>query len=397
MNEHTELPTPPLAPRRSHWLRWLAGGVVVSAAAVGAWWWQQRQPTPVAAATQVSGPRVQGDAVEFPPQLIKTFGIAAAPVERRPMSERLILAGRAAFDPEHVAAVGTRTKGLIHEIKKFEGEHVKTGDLIAVVESTELANVQAELESSIAQVEAAQANFDRERKLLTENLTTAREAEQAKAQLAAARAAKAAADQHVRALLRGANERKLGEYELRAPIDGVVVERHVATGQTVDNHMLAFRIADLTHLWIELTATDRQLRSLKIGDPVQIAPLTSPDQKLGGKVAYIGDVIDPLTGTAPVRVELVTQERVLRPGQAVRAEVTAASRQREVIAVPRDAITWIDGRTAVFVQESATRLRMVAVEVGSDDGQWQEILGGLQPGQNVVTKGVFAVKSELYR
>ncbi len=385
------------APPARRWGRYVAACAVV-VAAVGAGWWLTRTTAPAAQPKQAAqAPRIQGDGIEFPPSLMQSFGIAGEVVERRMLGEQLLLSGRAAFDPEHVAAVGTRTKGLIHEIKKFEGDHVKAGELLAVVESTELANVQAVQESTAARVEAAQANADRERKLLAGNLTTAREAEQAKAELAAARAERAAAEQHVKALLRGVSGRKLGEYELRAPIDGVVVERQVALGQTVDSHMLAFRVADLQHLWVELTATDRQLRSLKVGDPVAISPLTSPEQHVTGNIAYMGDVIDPMTGTAPVRVELVCEERMLRPGQAVRAVVTAASRQREVIAVPREAVTWIDGRTVVFVLETATQLRMVPVELGDADGAWHEVRGGLQPGQRVVTKGVFAVKSELYR
>ncbi|MBI5607716.1 MAG: efflux RND transporter periplasmic adaptor subunit [Deltaproteobacteria bacterium] len=396
MDKDFEIAPPQRLPGRPRWGRWLAAVVAVAAAAGGGWWWSQR-PAPPKAAVAPSGPRVQGDSIEFPANLMKSFGIAAQPAERRTMTDRLDLTGKAAFDPEHVAAVGTRTKGLIHEIKKFEGDRVKAGDVLAVVESTELAGIQAVLESTAARVEAARANADREHKLLADNLTTAREAEQAKAELAAAKAERAAAEQHVKALLRGASGRKLGEYELRSPIDGVVVERHVSPGQAIEDHIMAFRVADLHHLWVELTATDRQLRSLKVGDPVEVAPLTSPEQRLTGKISYIGDVIDPLTGTAPVRLEVVCEERMLRPGQAVRAVVTAVSRQREVLAVPREAVTWIDGRTVVFVQETPTRLRMVPVEIGGDDGQWQEVRAGLQPGQNVVTKGVFAVKGELYR
>lgn len=383
---------------RAKWLGAALGVAAIATAAVVVA--RQRAATdaklPVERAA-LTVPRILGDAVEFPPAMLKAFGVTTEAAERRNLTEHLSLIGRAAFDPEHVAAVGTRTKGLIHEVKKFEGDHVRAGEVLAVVESTELANVQAVLESTAAKVDAARANADRERKLLAGNLTTAREAEQAKAELAAARAEQAAAAQHVKALLRGANGRKLGEYELHAPIDGVIVHREIALGQSVDNHVLAFRVADLRHLWIELAATDKQLRSMHVGDPVDIAPVTAPDSKLQGKIAYIGDVLDPLTGTAPVRVEVTCQERQLRPGQAVRAVVAAASREREALTVPREAVTSIDGRTVVFVQETATRLRMAAVEVGDDDGRWQEIRSGVKAGQRVVVGGVFAVKSELYR
>ncbi len=390
------------AARASAW-KWLGGLVLLGAAGAGGFelWLAHKHSSAAVPKQQAEAlantPKVSGDAVEFPPALIQAFGVQAQKVEQRTLVPRLRLVGRADFDPARVAAVGTRTKGLIKKLERYEGDHVEPGDLLATVESTELAQIQAELQAASARVDAAAANAERERRLLQENLTTARESEQARAELAAAKAERAAAEQHVKVLMRGESGQKPGEYLLKSPMAGVVVERHVSLGQTVDDHILAFRIADLTHLWVELAASERHLPTLKVGTTVYVTPTAQPDLKLEGKITYLGDTIDPLTGTGLVRVEVQCQERSLRPGQSVAAFVEVQASQRQVTAIPREAVTWIDGKTSVFVQETPTKLRMVQVEVGDDDGQWLEVRSGLKPGQSVVVQGLFAVKSELYR
>ena len=189
----------------------------------------------------------------------------------------------------------------------------------------------------------------------------------------------------------------MGFYALRAPLAGVVIERNVHTGQTVEENVVAFRVANLDKLWVELAVGERYLGGMKRGSAVELASVANPAEHIDGQLAYIGDVIDPLTGTAPVRVEISNRDRKLRPGESVTATIRLAQSGNPVLAVPESAVTPIDGKPHVFIELAPRRVQPTPVETGASDDGWIEIRAGLKAGDHIVIKGVFALKSELFR
>jgi len=103
------------------------------------------------------------------------------------------------------------------------------------------------------------------------------------------------------------------------------------------------------------------------------------------------------TRTAAVRVTVQNEGRKLRPGQSVMASIRTSGPSREAVLVRKSAVTFVDGKATVFVEESPRHYVPVAVRLGLDDGSHQEVLEGLQEGALVVVSGVFALKSELFR
>jgi cobalt-zinc-cadmium efflux system membrane fusion protein len=340
--------------------------------------------------------RTDGSAIVFSKAFRERAGVQTTTVKRGPLAPLIKVAGDVTYDPEHVAAVGTRIPGLVRKLERFEGDSVESGDVLAEVESAELGEAQASVAMIDAQRRAAELNAVRERDLVVRKLSTAREAEVAEATLSEHRAMLEAARQKATAL-GGTSRAALGVHLLRAPLAGTVVERHVSAGQSVEGHLVAFRVANLDHLWIELSVYEKNLGAIHRGDPVAIEPLSDPGRVIQGSVAYVGDAIDERTRSASVRVEVDNRERNLRPGQSVTAKIRASRTVASALLVPLSSVTFVDGKPVVFVAQSDERVVPTSVVLGAADGTMQEIVEGLTEGATVVHEGVFALKSELFR
>lgn len=379
---------------------WIALSVGAAAATVTA---ALARGGPAPAAPVVSDvPTTDGRAIVLTAKFRDRLGLKTAAVRQVPMNPVVKVAGTVTFDPRYVAAIGTRLQGLVRRVNAFEGDPVKRGAVLAEIDSGELGSAQARVLALRAQSRAAGLNAKREQELASRGLTTAREVEEASADREDYRSRLIAAEQQVSAL-GGAPVAEdyagvIGVHQLRSPLAGTVVERHVNAGQSVEGHLTAFRVADLDHLWVELAVFERNLGGMRKGEIVDLQPLASPKDAIVGQIAHVGEQVDLATRTAVVRVEVDNTARKLRPGQAVTARVHVTGDDAVAVkVVPASAVTHVDGKPTVFVAETDLRLVATPVQLGESDGSDQEILVGVEAGQLVVTEGVFALKSELFR
>ena len=354
-------------------------------------------PTP-APASDV--PRVEGDHIRFSDGFARRVGLRTQQVRIEELVPVVEAVGTVDFNAEHVVAVGARLRGLVSRVHKFEGDTVKAGDTLARVESAELGEAQAHVSMLDAEREAAKLNAEREAKLAASSLTTAREVEMASVAERKVTLLLAAAKQKVSALggsLR-AGERSLGSHELRSPIAGTVVARNVAPGQFIEGQLVAFKVANLEHLWIELDVFERNLHRIHVGDQAELAPLSGNSGTLAGRVAKVASNIDQETHSAKVRIEVENHDRRLRVGQAVKATIhCSGGKLAPRPLVPTRAITFVDGKPRVFVAVGPHAVRVTSVVLGANDGDETEIIEGVGGTQEVVTNGAFALKSELFR
>ncbi len=385
---------PPQRRRPFSWRLVLLVVIAASAGALALYVQSRAKHETVAAAAVRDVPRMEGNTIVFSPAFRDRAGITFAEVEHAPFRPAVRVVGTVAFNPSYIAAVGTRLRGTVRRTFKFEGDKVTAGEALGEVESAELGEAQAGISQAEATLQAAEVHARREKELSDKGLSTARESEVAQAELATQRASLQAAQQRVRAYGGGAG---FGVHVLRTPIAGHVVERHVAPGQSVDGSGIAYKIADLSHLWIELSIFERDLEAVHVGDDVEVRPLADPKTKLPGTVAHVGEVIDPVSRSTAVRVAVDFPKVHLRPGQSVEAVITSGTAPRDALLLPHAAVVYVDGKATVFVAESDTRVRAVPVRLGASDGTRHEILEGVEASQRVATSGVFALKSELFR
>lgn len=343
--------------------------------------------------------RVEGSSIRYTPAFAERAGIKITRAESSVLVPIINAVGTVDFDPKHVAAVGGRLRGLVTRVHKFEGEKVEAGTVLAVIESADLGEAQAAVNTLEAEKRAAEVNLTRENALLEKKLSTAREQEMAAVEARRYTDLLQAARQKVAAIVgSGSRSGRLGEHLLKSPIAGTVVERSVAPGQTIDGELVAFRVANTEHLWVELDVFEKNLPLVQMDDRVEVSPLAAPNQTFDGRVALIGAVIDSETRSAQVRVEVGNPLSALRAGQAVNAHIHASGGgPRKGTLVPTTAITFVDGKPTVFVAKGPGAVDVANVEVGFSNGTQTEIVKGVAPGAEVVSEGVFALKSELFR
>jgi cobalt-zinc-cadmium efflux system membrane fusion protein len=383
----------------ARWLRRSGFALFGLVLAVGVILYWSRSKSGVSAETKLPGrdvPYLDGKWIRYSADYAKRAQVEFTPVQRSNLAPVVSVTGTVTFDPEKVAAVGARIAGRVRQIFKLEGDPVKAGDVLAENASAELGQAQAALVAARAHAAAATANEKREKELAEARISSNREAEVAAANAVSARADLQAAEQRVRAL-GGVADGVPGILRLSTPIAGKVIERHVSRGQSVEATHTAFRVADLSSLWVQLAVFERQLPAIHQGDTVDLFPQGDGDRKVTGNVSYVGDVIDLETRTAPVRVEVEHPEIPLRPGQSVLAKIHTSAPVATSIVVPRGAVTSVDGKPTVFVAHDALSVEPRAVQLGGQDGDHVEVLSGLEENDRVVTSGVFALKSEIFR
>jgi RND family efflux transporter MFP subunit len=138
-----------------------------------------------------------------------------------------------------------------------------------------------------------------------------------------------------------------GHFDVVAPYDGVVVERHGARGEVVGPADQLFTVADLTRLWIELDVFEWDLAAVAEGQSVEVTTAAWPGRTFPARIVYVGDILDPASRTVRARVELENADGALKPGMFATAFVATAAGSTTV-AVPRDAVQNVEGSDVVW-------------------------------------------------
>jgi cobalt-zinc-cadmium efflux system membrane fusion protein len=281
-------------------------------------------------------------------------------------------------------------------VLKIMGDEVKAGEILADIESVDLGKAQAAAESLRARELAAKTNLEREQQLAEAKVTAMREAEAAKAEHQALRAERHAAEKAVAAL--GAKlDSEVGILPLRSPIAGRVIMANASRGQTVEPSDTLFEVADLSTVWVELMVFERDLDRVQQGDEVEILAAGAKGEVLRGKLAHLAHVVDPSTRSAVGRVEVDNRRGWLRPGQSTSARIRTRGLAASAVTVPKSSVTFIDGKPTVLVLAAPGMVEPRHLELGADDGEHVVVRQGLRVGESVITEGLFALKSEIFR
>jgi cobalt-zinc-cadmium efflux system membrane fusion protein len=176
-----------------------------------------------------------------------------------------------------------------------------------------------------------------------------------------------------------------------APISGVIIAQNVtseaAAGVTLSGSATAFTVADLSSVWVLCDVYENDLPRLQLGQQARIVLSAYPSRPLIGHISDIGPVLDPNTRAAKVRIE-VANPGFLKLGMFVNATFTSRAKQTFSV-VPADAVLHLHDRDWVYLPAGGNHFRRMEVQAGDTlDGNRQQILSGLQPGQQVVTNAL---------
>lgn len=324
------------------------------------------------------------------------IGIATAgPAKIRSL---LQLSGEIQFNQDRLAHVVPRLDGVVLRSVKNLGDPVRRGELLAVVESQMLADLKSEHFATQTRLNLATATFEREKRLWEEKISAEQDYLASRQALAEAGIAYRNAEQKLLALgldhaaiARGGDD-ALTRYEIRSPIDGVVIEKHLSLGEAIKEDASIFTIADLSTVWAEMTIYPKDLASVRIGQKVTVNAV-GLNTAATGSVSYVGSLIGEQTRSAKARVTLQNPARSWRPGLFVTVELVE-SEVTVPVAVSIDAIQTQGDSKVVFARFDG-QFEARPVELGRSDGKLVEIVEGLQSGTKYAAANSFVLKAEL--
>jgi cobalt-zinc-cadmium efflux system membrane fusion protein len=188
---------------------------------------------------------------------------------------------------------------------------------------------------------------------------------------------------------------EVARVSLRAPFTGEVIARNATIGEVVDPNTMLFTVADLSTVWVRADFPEQQAGRLKTGLTIELRVSAYPDTIFQGPITYVGAVIDPTTRTVTARADVANPDGRLRPEMF--AEVTLITDEQAVLSVPRMALQQVGSRTVVFVVRGPRRFESREVTIGQASHEYIQVITGLDAGDEVVTQGSYALKSELLR
>jgi membrane fusion protein, heavy metal efflux system len=325
-------------------------------------------------------------------------GIAVQTAGLATIRSTLQLSGEIQFNQDGVAHVVPRLAGVVVRSVKNLGDQARKGELLAVLESQALADLKSEHLATSTRLELARTTFEREKRLWEEKISAEQDYLAARQALSEAEIAHRTVEQKLLALgltheavMRGAAG-ALTRYEVRAPIDGVVIEKHLALGEAVKEDASIFTIADLSTVWAEMTIYPKDLNSVRLGQKVTVRA-AALNAEAEGQVAYVGALVGEQTRSATARVTLPNPERSWRPGLFVTLELVQDETEVPV-AVPVEAVQSLRDRKVVFGRYGEF-FEARPVELGRSDGTWVEVVNGLPAGTQYAAAGSFVLKADL--
>lgn len=309
----------------------------------------------------------------------------------------------------NMAEITALVRGRVVEVYGELGQEVKANAPLAILYSSELGLAQSAYLKAKAKLHVAEQAFNRAQFLLQEQVIGEAELQRRQAELLSIQAE--ANESHDRLKLLGMNDEEFRRLEssrkirsvvpIVAPFAGRIIGRKLTRGEVVETTENLFVIADLSEVWVQANIPEKDIpfaHSVHAsGDrQVEVRINAYPKEVFQGTITYVADVLDPVTRTMQLRIELPNRDGRFKPEMFAAIRLFSEA-QPDRLAVPEAALQRDQGRTFVFVQRSLNEYEVRDVHVGESNGTVTAILAGLNEGEPVVTHGAFVLKSELLK
>jgi membrane fusion protein, heavy metal efflux system len=350
---------------------------------------------------KVKKPEIDPYLVELSADLQKK--VTLMKVGQADIREVLRIPGSIQVDEQRMAKIGAPVTGRITDIDAVLGQHVKQGQALATLNSTELAQNQLVYIKALQQIDLQSKAVERARVLLEADVISKAEVQRRESELSAAKAdLNAASDQlqvlgmtsqGVAKLLKTSQMHSFSTVTAR--ISGTVISRKINLGQVVQPADELFIVADLSKVYAVAEVPERQIDLIEKGQEVDILIPSINEKPIKGKLVYVSDIVNPETRTVMVRSELSNLKREIKPDMLV--SMLVQSKPIAKLSVPVKSIVRQNDKSYVFVQISANKYRLREVDVGDDFNGMLAIISGVEEGETIVTDGAFHLNNERKR
>ncbi len=329
----------------------------------------------------------QGERIFVPEKSPLRQRLTVAPAPAEASSAVVKAPGIVEADPARTVNVLPPGAGRVREVKVALGDRVQRGQVLATIDSPDLAQAYSDYDKAGAAALLAAKNLRYQEEQLRIGAAAQRDLESARNDNQQAVAEYERARVHLRAM--GAAEDAQGEGRLlmvRAPAAGSIIALSVAPGATInDDTQPIMTLADLSVVWVTALIAERDLGSVARNQDAEIAVDAYPGKTLHGKVLFVADVIEPDSRRDKTRIALPNPDAYLKPNMF--ATVTLRGALLERVVLPSSALLMNNDRTSVFVATAPWTFERRTVQPLLDEGTQVVIESGVTPGEQVVIKG----------
>jgi len=304
-------------------------------------------------------------------------------VLEKPVEEVIDLNGHIAPDGEKLADIYPIVGGQVLSVDAELGDHVTKGQTLAVIRSSEVADMTHQLSDAESDVTVAHKNLNVQQDLFNSKLISERdlvsaqqESDKAEAQLK--RMQESFAIYHFQ---------NGSEYDVKAPTSGYIIAKDIAPDVMLpaDQNTKIFTVAELDEVWVLADVYESDISRVKEGMPAEITTLSYPGKVYHGKVDKIYNLLDPETRTERIRIRLPNPDISLKPEMIAHVELRF-QQDRSLPSIPSGAIIEDNGHQYVMVFKDRFNLSTREITTDHSNGGTTWVSAGLKPGETIVGK-----------
>jgi len=320
--------------------------------------------------------------------------------DKAEISEAVNVPGRIEVQQNRLAKIGSPVTGRVSDIYVSLGQVVKSGQILAKVNSVELTQTQLTYIKAKQQIGLKTKAVERAKLLFEADVISKAEMQRIEAELDSVKAEFDATEDQLEilgmtksAIQKLSSSSTVNSYsDVTSRIAGIVISKHVNIGQVVQPSDELFSVADLSHLWAVAEVPEQQVAFIQKDQEVTIDIPALDDKRAKGKIIFVGDIVNPETRTVLIRTEIDNSNQMLKPDMLI--TVTVQSKKVSKLAVSTAAVVRENDRSYVFAQTGPNKFRLREIEVGSRDGNMVSILSGITIGETIVVDGAFHLNNE---
>ena len=352
--------------------------------------------------------------LHLPPEKQKEWGVGLETVSKQDIASILVLPGILTVNKNRTAHISSYVSGKVVTHSADLGDRARTGQILVIINSPAFAQAQADFLRARANYFLSKKEFERAKmlwaeKAIEEKEYLRREAEHEKlatdyGSLGSALHSYGITHEQIDELIEKCKLVEDMEYQceiadpnlpIRSSVSGTVIFRDVIKGEHVEPDKVLYTVSDLNTLWAILDVYEKDLPYIRKDSQVIITTSIYPGSKFPGKITYISDMIDEKLRTVKIRVEVDNKQGLLKPNMYIQGKIENRLEQKDILAVPEEAIQNLEGEKVVFIREEGDMFAVRHVTVGYKIGSNRVITQGLSVGDRIVVRGAFYLKAEI--
>ncbi len=341
------------------------------------------------------------DTVVLTDRQIETVGIGLGQVTQRRLDNLVRVNGRLELNPQDKAEVASLVGGIIRKITVTEGQHVSAGQVVALLENTDIVTLQKDALIAGKEAALALAEKNRQELLAEQGAGVEKTRQQAEVEYEVANARLQGLRRQLEQLGLDPQQAERGQISntipVKSPIQGTVGRINVSTGSYVDIQTPMMYIANTRAVYCDLDVYDKDIESVQIGQTVDLRHSSLSRSDLQGTVTQINATLDPETRSLSVHVRLNGQDQhTLVPGMYVNGVIHTGSQLCD--AVPSEAVVSSEGHDYIFVKAGDNTFVKTEVVTGAEELGYTQIApigDDLAEEAEVVVKGAYYISSML--